>query len=172
MVGILVSCENDLETISTVTATDQSPSEIVNQMHSLYTDSGNVVYEIIASRMEKYNEPKNITIFKNGFEVNFYRGKDSLVSKLTADYGEIKEKENLIIARNNVIFTNFDKNQTLKTEELFWDQKAKRVRTDKRFEVIGEQSTAWGYGLDTDETFDTYNMHNMSFTYLNNDTLK
>ncbi len=169
--GILFSCENDLKMVSSVTATDETPDEIVNNLHTLYTDSGVVIYEIKAVRMEKYDEPKNITIFKKGFEVNFYKSKDSIVSRLTADYGEIKGKENLIIARNNVIFTNFDKDQTLKTEELFWDRKSKRVKTDKRFEVIGAKNSAWGYGLDTDETFSSYNMHNVSFTYLTNDTI-
>ena len=109
-----------------------------------------------------YHVNNPYVIFKHGFEVNFFKEKDSIVSKLTADYAEVKEKENVIIARNNVIFTNYDKNQTLKTEELFWDQTAKRVRTEKYFEVIGEKTTVKGYGLDTDETFTDYNMHKVS----------
>jgi LPS export ABC transporter protein LptC len=169
--GMLFSCENDLETITIVTATDQTPNEIVNDVHMMYSDSGVVVYEIIGTRVETFGEPENKTIFKQGFTVNFYKSKDSIVSRLTADYAEIKEKENRIIARNNVNFTNFDKNQTLKTEELFWDRNAKRIRTDKQFEVIGESSRAWGYGLDTDETFSEYNMHEVRVKY-NNDSLQ
>jgi LPS export ABC transporter protein LptC len=161
--GMLFSCENDLETITTVTATDETPNEIVNDMHTLYSDSGVVKYEIIATRMEKYDEPKNKTIFKNGIIVNFFKEKDSIISTLTADYAEIREKENMIIARNNVIFTNVEKHQTLETEELFWDQNAKRIRTDKHFHVIGEDGTeVWGYGLDTDENFTDYNAHKVS----------
>ena len=91
---MLFSCENDLETITTVTATDETPNEIVNDMHTLYSDSGVVKYEIIATRMEKYDEPKNKTIFKNGIIVNFFKEKDSIISTLTADYAEIREKEN------------------------------------------------------------------------------
>lgn len=170
--GMFFSCENDLETISTVTATDETPNEIVNDMHTLYSDSGVVVYEIIATRMEKFDEPENLTIFKNGFEVNFFKEKDSIVSKLTADYAEIREKDNVIIARNNVIFTNFDKHQTLKTEELFWDQTAKRVRTDKQFNIVGEESEVWGYGLDTDENFTDYNAHKVSVTTYTKDTIQ
>ncbi len=168
---MLFSCENDLETITTVTATDETPSEIVNDMHTLYSDSGVVVYEIIATRMEKFNIPEAKTIFKNGIQVNFFKEKDSIVSTLTADYAEIRENENLIVARNNVIFTNFDKKQTLKTEELFWDQKAKRVKTDKRFYVKGEDSEVWGYGLDTDENFTNYNAHKVSVETVIKDTL-
>jgi len=160
--GMLFSCENDLETIATVTATDETPNEIVNDMHTLYSDSGVVVYEIIATRMEKFDDPKNLTIFKNGFQLNIFGGKDSIVSTLTANYAEIRERENIIIARNNVIFTNFEKNQTLTTEELFWDKTAKRVRTDKQFTIIGEDSKVMGYGLDTDEKFTEYNAHKVS----------
>lgn len=171
MMGMLVSCENDLATITKVTATEETPEEIVNDLHTLYSDSGVVVYEIMASRMEKFGEPENKTIFKDGFEVNFFKEKDSIISKLTADYAEIRDKENLIIARNNVIFTNFEKKQTLKTEELFWDQTAKRVRTEKQFTVIGEKSMVQGYGLDTDENFTDYNAHKVSVEVIN-DTLQ
>lgn len=174
MMGTLFSCENDLETITEVTATDETPNEIVNGMHTLYSDSGVVVYEIIATRMEKFDEPENVTVFKDGFEVNFFKEKDSIISKLTADYAEIRDKENMIIARNNVIFTNYEKKQTLKTEELFWDKVAKRVRTDKHFEVIGEETIVLGYGLDTDENFTEYNAHKVQVTRLveKNDTLQ
>lgn len=172
MMGMFVSCENDLETITTVTATDESPNEIVNDMHTLYSDSGVVMYEIIAVRMEKYDEPRNLTIFKNGIIVNFFKEKDSVISRLTADYAEIREKENIIVARNNVIFTNFDKNQTLETEELYWDQAEKRVRTDKFFHVLGEKTEVWGYGLDTDENFTDYNAHKVSVETIITDTLQ
>ncbi|WP_066757189.1 LPS export ABC transporter periplasmic protein LptC [Crocinitomix algicola] len=172
LVGVLFSCENDLETIKTVTATDESPDEIVNHMHTLYSDSGVVNYEIIATRVEKFGEPKDITVFKDGFTVNFYKAKDSIVSKLTADYGEMRDREKLIIAKNNVIFTNYDKNQTLKTEELYWDQKEKRVKTDKQFNIIGDKTEVWGYGLDTDENFTDYNAHKVRVeTIIENDTI-
>ena len=127
---------------------------------------------MFATRMEKFGSPKNIRIFKDGFQVNFFKEKDSVVSTLTAEF---RERENVIIARNNVIFTNYEKKQTLKTEELFWDQTAKRVRTEKYFEVIGEKSTVSGYGLDTDETFTKYNMHKVSVesqNMNNNDSIK
>lgn len=176
MMGMLFSCENDLETITMVTATEDSPNEIVNDMHTLYSDSGVVVYEIIAARMEKFDEPKNLTLFKNGIKVNFFKERDSIVSTLTADYAEIRERENVIVARNNVIFTNFDKNQTLETEELYWDQNEKRVRTDKFFHIKGDGTEIWGYGLDTDENFTDYVAHKVSAesdgTSQNNDTLK
>lgn len=172
LVGVLFSCENDLETIKTVTATDETPDEIVNHMHTLYSDSGVVNYEIIATRVEKFGEPKDITVFKDGFTVNFYKAKDSIVSKLTADYGEMRDREKLIIAKNNVIFTNYDKNQTLKTEELYWDQKEKRVKTDKQFNIIGDKTEVWGYGLDTDENFTDYNAHKVRVeTIIENDTI-
>lgn len=164
MMGMLFSCENDLGTITTVTTTDDSADEVVNGMHTLFSDSGIVMYEIIATRMEKFNEPKRVTVFKDGFTLNIFKEKDSVITQIKADYGEIRERENMVIARNNVIFTNFETNQKLMTEELYWDQVAKRVKTEKRFHVIGEDTEVWGYGLDTDENFTDYNAHKVSMT--------
>ena len=159
--GLFISCENDLEEVQTITSATESPDEVVNNMHTLYSDSGIVKYEIIATRMEKYSTT-NTTIFKDGFEVNFYREKDEIESHLEADYGEMREDENLIIARNNVIFTNYIENQTLKTEELFWMQSTKVVSTKKQFEVFGDKYYARGKGLECNETFSDYKMHKVS----------
>jgi len=159
------SCENDLGHVKRVTATDQTADQITNGLHTYYSDSGIVQYEIIASRMEVFQSPEQKTYFKNGFEVNYFSDDGEIISKLTADYCEIIEKEHLIICRNNVTFTNYEKNQTLKTEELFWDKKMKKVRTTKNFFIDSPTTEAKGVGLEADETFSNYSMHNFSLIY-------
>ena len=155
------SCENDLEQVKVVTATDSTPDEVVNNMHTLYSDSGIVKFEIKATRMEKYSGNNEVTIFKDGFEVNFFKGKDVIESKLTAEYGEMRTTEKKIIARNNVIFTNYIEDQTLKTEELTWYQATKRIITDKQYHLDDrkENYQAWGKGFEADESFTTYITH-------------
>ena len=171
MAGMFFSCENDLENIKLVTATDDSPDQIVNNVHTLYSDTGVVRFEIIASRMEIFSVPEKKTIFKNGFQVNFFKSRDSIESTLTADYAEMKEGDNSFFARNKVIFTNFEKKQTLKTEELFWDQQTKRVHTEKAYEIVGPKTHVVGYGMDANETFSDYETHGVSIEYYK-DTLK
>lgn len=168
LAGIFFSCENDLENVKLVTATNDSPDQIVTNVHSLYSDSGVVRFEIIATRMESFSQPEQKTIFKNGFQVNFFKSRDSIEATLTADYAEQMESSNSFFARSKVIFTNFDKNQTLKTEELYWDQATKRIRTDKAFEIIGEKSYISGYGMDANETFSNYNTHHVTAEWNNN----
>jgi len=164
-ITLFISCENDLAHVKKVTATDQTPDQITNNLHTIFSDSGIVQYEIIATRVETFNPPNQKTYFKNGFEVNYYSKDGEIVSKLEADYGEIIEQEHLIIAKNNVIFTNYEKNQTLKTEELFWDKKIKKVRTTKNFYVESPTTEARGVGLEADETFSNYTMNNFSLIY-------
>ena len=159
------SCENDLENIRVITATNETPDQIITNFHSYYSDSGIVHYEIIATKMETHSIGDQKTIFKDGFEVNYYSDDSKLISRLNAEYAEIKPLENLIIAKNNVIFTNFEKAQTLKTEELFWDQRIQKIRTTKTFYVESPNTTAKGVGLEADETFSTYIMHNFSLIY-------
>ncbi|MBD3636543.1 MAG: LPS export ABC transporter periplasmic protein LptC [Crocinitomicaceae bacterium] len=161
---LFVSCENDLEQVKTVTATDDTPDEIVNNMHTIYSDSGIVKFEIIATRMEKFSGEKELTIFKDGFEVNFFKGKDIIEAKLTAEYGEMRPNEKLIIARNNVIFTNFVEDQTLMTEELTWRQATKKIVTDKQFQIINrkDKMKVFGVGMEADETFSDYEMRQVT----------
>lgn len=163
--GIFFSCENDLENVKKITASDETPDQVTTNLHSFYSDSGIVKYEIIASRVEIYEKEPAKTIFKNGFEVNYFSGSGEIISKLQADYGEIKEKENMVIARNNVIFTNYEKKQELKTEELFWDKNLKKVRTTKNFFLKTPTTEGKGTGMETDETFSEYEVYNFSATY-------
>ena len=161
----LTSCENDLDHVTRVTVVDNTPDQITNNLHTLYSDSGIVEYEIIATRMEIFEKPIQKTYFKKGFEVNYFSKDGSKISNLKADYGEIIQQENLIICKNNVIFTNYEKQQTLKTEELFWDQKLKKIRTTKNFFIDSPTTEAKGLGLEADETFSEYTMNNFSLTY-------
>ena len=163
--GMFFSCENDLENVKVVTASNDTPDRIITDLHAYYSDSGIVKYEIIASKMEDYTEGEQRQLFKNGFEVNYFSDSAHLVSRLSAEYAEIRPLENLIIAKNNVIFTNFEKKQTLKTEELFWDQRIKKIRTTKHFFVESPNTTAKGVGLTADETFSTYVMEDFSLIY-------
>jgi LPS export ABC transporter protein LptC len=165
-----VSCENDMGRIKVIVANDSTPDQIVRNMHTIFSDSGIVKYEMLVTKAEEYSKPKQKTLFKDGFTVNFFKSKDSLVSTLTAEYAEMRKEENLIIARNNVIFTNFENGKTLKTEELFWDQAIKRVRTEKRFQIVGEDSWVEGKGVDSDETFSDYTMHHVTGEYAIKDT--
>lgn len=165
LLGFFTACENDLDNVKKVTATDETPQQITAGLHTLYSDSGIVQYEIIANRVEVFEVPEQKTVFKNGFVVNYFSRDSKLVSKLKAEYGEIKSQTHVILARNNVIFTNYEKNQTLKTEELFWDQTSKKVRTTKNFFVESPTTYAKGVGLEADETFSNYTMSNFSLTY-------
>lgn len=166
MAGMFVSCENDLGKIQRVTATDDTPSEIVNGLRMMFSDSGSVKFEINANRMERYTGDDERQLFKNDFTINFFGGRDHKVATLSAEYGELRERKKAFLARNNVIFTNYEKGQTLRTEELFWDQAKKRIRTDKYFEIEDADGYwAKGYGMECDETFNDYKMHNVTAEY-------
>ena len=162
---LLSSCENDIQNIKKVTATDETPDQITNGLHSFYSDSGIVVYELIAKRMELFEKPESKTLFKNGLEVNYFSKKGEVISTITCDYAEIIQAKNLVVCRNNVTFTNHEKEQTLKTEELFWDQNLKKVRTTKNFYLESPTMSAKGVGLNTDETFNEFEMFNFSLIY-------
>ena len=162
---MFVSCENDLTSVKVITASSETPNRILTDFHSYYSDSGIVRYEILAAKMEDYSTDDPKTIFNNGLTVKYYSKSSKLISTLSAEYAEMQPLQNIIIARNNVIFTNHEKEQTLKTEELFWDQRLKKIRTTKKFFVESPNTTAEGTGLVADETFSKYTMTNFSLIY-------
>ena len=99
---------------------------------------------------------------KDSLVVFFYDSKGNVSSKISANHAFQYEDKQLIELSGNVFFDNFQKKQTLQTEELIWDQKKKIIYTpgDNYFRVDDEDMIITGYGLTADERFESYEYEN------------
>ena len=70
---------------------------------------------------------------------------------LIKDYSEKK----LIHLRNDVRVTN-EKDEKLRSEELFWDQAAQKIYTNKVVRITRDGETITGEGLESNENFTKY----------------
>ena len=151
MTGILFSCVNDLDTIKKVTYDPDAPEEVTKNLEVLYTDSGYAQVKIYANLAETYSKPKRITKLKNGLKVDFFGENGTVVSCLTANYGEVNFDSGLMFVRDSVVLRNYPKKQTLETEELFYNQSDSTIYTDKNVIVKkqGKGVTGRGKGIRT-----------------------
>ena len=87
-----------------------------------------------------------------GVKMLFYDDDLSVKGTLTADYAINKEKENVIIFRNNVVVTNAQ-GQVFKSEELIYDETGKSFHTDKHVEInLGNGDVMEGVGAKSNES--------------------
>lgn len=157
--GILFSgCVNDLEAIEKIAFDPNAPEEVTKNLKIFYTDDGLRQIGLQAQLAETFRIPDHHTKFSEGLRVDFYSEEGSITSTLTALYGEYNYTTGKVFVRDSVVMHNYEKKQTLETEELFWNQRDSTIFTDKYvlIKTTGKGITGRGKGLKTSQYFDRY----------------
>ena len=156
LVGILVSCVNDLETIEKVTYNPKTANETTKNLYVFQTDSGYARIELFAGFAETFSKPEAITKLKDGIKVNFFSTKGEIVSTLHAKNGEVNTARGTIYVKDSVRLINHQKKQRLETETLFWNQKDSVIYTTSNVVVKSPNGILFGEGIRTKQDFSTY----------------
>src|SRR5690554_3166019 len=130
MTGIFFSCVNDLEKVKKITTHPNNPDETSEELHIIYTDSGYAQIEIFAHIAETYAKPRNVTKFKDGLKVNFYKEDGTVGSVFTSLFGEIDGKTGDITVRDSVKLVNLEEEKTLESEVLYWNKNGDSIYTN------------------------------------------
>ena len=72
------------------------------------------------------------------------------ICRISANYAIFYEERKLWEVKGNVVAKNSD-NQTLYTQQLFWDQKSKRIYSNVDCKVLMGQDYWFGEGFESDE---------------------
>jgi len=121
-----------------------------------YTDSAILKATISAPLMERYPKVAEPYLeMTEGLSAVFYDDEGKVSSNLSANYGKNYERKELIELRNKVHVRN-KLGEELESEELFWDQKTKRIFTDKFVKITRNQELIYGEGFESNERFTKY----------------
>ena len=157
---MLFACENDIQTIYSLSQIDSLPLELVNDLEVIYSDSGYIQAKLQSPIMKKYQEEDGYYEFPEGFKIIFYDSLQNIKSQITANYGVNWEKDKKMEANNNVIVFNKIKNEKLETEHLVWDQKKKEIFSDVFIKITKPDAVIYGDGLTSDQNFSHYVIKN------------
>ncbi len=159
LAGILFSCVNDLDQIKKVTYDPKAPDEVTANLEVFYTDSGAPKVRIFAKLAETYSIPESVTKLKDGIKVDFYDEEGTIVSTLTALYGEVRMAKGHMFVRDSVQLYNHAKQQRMETEELIWNQKDSVIFTDKNVVVRSPKGVVYRQGIRTKQDFSHYTFY-------------
>lgn len=160
IVAFLAACETkDLKQVESY----EGPIRVIVDENTMMTDSGKAVIRI--------KSPRKIT-FKSGDEewpeglnLEIYRkdGK-TLQSTFRSNQAEYNGEEDIYRGTGNVVVENFQTEDELNTEELFWDPNKEIFYTEKFVTIVSEGEIHTGNGLTADQNFETYTIHEPSGT--------
>ena len=121
-----------------------------------YTELGNlraIMYSPELSGKKQAEDP--YMEMKKGVEVEFIDDNGALESYLTSEYAISYNKSKKVILKRNVDVMNL-KGERFLTEELTWDQKTKKVRTNKDVWIFTDGQVTHGTGFESDQSFSEY----------------
>jgi LPS export ABC transporter protein LptC len=159
----LSACENDIEMVNKITSKKEVEIETGEGIEILYSSNAKIRAKLQSPQLKRNNSKNPYTEFDKGLVVFFYDEEMKQISKLTAKYGRINEKDNTMIVRDNVEVINI-KNEKLNTEELTWDNKTRKIYTEKFVKIQTNDELIFGDGMEANEDLTNYKIKKLRGT--------
>lgn len=125
-----------------------------------FSDSGKTKAILWTGHFRKYDEMKE-TFMDENIKVDFYDQKEVHTSTLTSKKGRVDETTNNLFAIDSVVV--FSDSVTIKTEEMMWRNKDRKIVSDKFVTVISPQERIEGYGFESDQSLRNYVIYNITY---------
>ena len=155
---MLFACENDMQTINSFSIDDSLPDETARDIEVIYSDSGRVMIKLISPRLNRYETKDPYIEFPEGLQLLFFDSVMNVKSELTANYGISWEKKKLMEVKDDVVITNYEKNEILNTEHIVWDKKKKKIYSEVFVKRTNNDGVMYGDGFTADENLNTYKL--------------
>ena len=160
-------CQNDIEMVNALANEPSLPNQSGKNIEFQLTDSGKLKIIFKAPLAERYvnNEEEPYKEFPKGIEVLFYNDEEQLESKITAGYAKQWEEQMLWKATDSVVAQNVLTDERLDTEELFWDEKNKKIYSNVFTKITNEDGIYYGEkGFEADQDLENYKLIGSSGT--------
>jgi LPS export ABC transporter protein LptC len=160
---LLIGCGPKEENLAKAIALSVDlPIEVGSNVSISYTDSGFLKAKLFASLLERYaTENKSQTIMRDGITAYFYSNEGKINSYIKSKYAIRDERDRTITARKDVNVIN-NKGDTLRTEELIWDEKTDRIYSDKLVRITSPDRIIIGTGFESNTSFTKFKVLNIS----------
>ncbi|NCC72146.1 MAG: LPS export ABC transporter periplasmic protein LptC [Sphingobacteriia bacterium] len=157
---MIFSCKNDMKTIATFNIDENTPAETAREFEMLYSDSGRVLIKLQAESLRRFADDNPYIEFPEGIKLYFFDSLMNVKAALSAEYGISWEKTKIMEVKTNVVVNDFEKDETINTEHLIWDQNDRKIYSDVFVKRTGPDGVIYGDGFDADERFRSFTLRN------------
>jgi LPS export ABC transporter protein LptC len=159
-----VSCENDQEMVNNLFKKKIAIEEAKN-VESYFSQSGTVKAKLTSPYMLRYTGQVDSPYmeFPRTLHVDFYDDSTVIESTLDARYAKYVEYDHKVLLRDSVLVQNLKNGDTLRTQELWWDQDKQQFYTDKPAHIYQRDKIIFAEnGLQAAQNFSSYTLFNSS----------
>jgi LPS export ABC transporter protein LptC len=156
-----LSCKNDPKEIEALTGKTNTQLDHAHDVTFVYSEHGKVKARLFAHDFIRNEEAKPpYTDLKNGLFVENYNDSEKITSTISARYARYYESQQNVLLRDSIVVKS-PKGETLKTEELVWNQSIHRIYTEKFVTITTPTQILYGDGLEANEDFTWYKIKNI-----------
>ncbi len=159
-----MACENDIEVIKKMQEKRLSVDEVKN-VTSYLSQGGRMKAKLTAPLMLRYFDSVPRVEFPNSLHVDFYNDSLQVESYLDAKKAWYYEQQSRIVLTDSVVVIRID-GDTLKTNELYWEQNLHKLYTTKDVEIRQRTRIIYGKGFESDEQLKNWHIDSMTGTLL------
>lgn len=128
---VFTSCENDEAEVNSLFKKKIAVEEAKN-VESYLSQSGTTKARLTAPYMLRVQVPDSPYLeFPRTMHVDFYNDSTVIESTVDARYAKYVEFDHKVLLRDSVLVKSLKNGDTLRTQELWWDQDKKEFYTDK-----------------------------------------
>ena len=127
---VFTSCENDPEVVDQLFKKKTAVEE-AKKVESYLSQSGIVKAKLTAPYMLRVQVDSPYMEFPKTLHVDFYDDSTAIESTLDALYAKYVEYDHKVLLRDSVLVISIKNGDTLRTQELWWDQDKQQFYTDK-----------------------------------------
>lgn len=127
---VFYSCENDVSKIPNF-RDKRTALEEGHDIESYLSQNSKIKGKLTAPLMYRYAADSPYVEFPKTLHVDFYNDSLKKESQLDAHYGKYREWENKVFLKDSVVVINVITGDTLRCNELWWDQVAQKFYTNK-----------------------------------------
>ncbi len=155
-----MACENDIEEIKRMQEKRLSVDE-VKSVTSYLSQGGRMKAKLTAPLMLRYFDSVPRVEFPNTLHVDFYNDSMKIESYLDAKKAWYYEQQSRIVLTDSVVVIRID-GDTLKTNELYWEQNLHKLYTTKDVEIRQRTKTIFGKGFESDEQLKNFRLDSIT----------
>ena len=156
---LVVSCSGKMAEADALDLAS-APVQSIDDVFAVQTKNGRVVMRMEAGLMDRYdNDSVTYESFPKGMAVYGYTDDGILETIIVSDNarhitrkpGRGADKGEVWEAFGNVVVHNVEKQETMETDTLYWDQSKSEIYTDCYVKMYSPQGFMQGYGMRSDD---------------------
>lgn len=161
MLLMMFSCKNDPKEIDALVSKMSIQEDKADEVTIIYSEKGKSKIRMYATEFIRNEVAKPAFVdMRKGLRVEFFDDSThEIESTLTALYARWYEGKGNVLIRDSVVVVN-KKGETLRTEELIWNQNVKKFYTEKFVRINTPDQIMYGDGLEANEDFSWYRIKN------------